>query len=249
RYLAERTGLEPATPGVTGRYSNQLNYRSDSRRNSRNFKALPSSNGAPPCRAGARMVADRQRAPQAFFEPWAPLVVPGHDFLPGLAKLVHAQGHDVAGPQENGGRLLAGPDSGRRTGGDDVAGIERHEAAAVRDQGAHGKNHPAGVAGLHALAVHIEPHAQLLGIADLIGRHEPVADRSEGVTALALVPGAAAAELEFTLAHIVHQHVAGDVAQGLRFLDIAGGAADDHAQLHFPVTLDRFLRQHDIVVR
>jgi hypothetical protein len=28
RELAERTGLEPATPGVTGRYSNQLNYRS-----------------------------------------------------------------------------------------------------------------------------------------------------------------------------------------------------------------------------
>ena len=26
--LAQRTGLEPATPGVTGRYSNQLNYRS-----------------------------------------------------------------------------------------------------------------------------------------------------------------------------------------------------------------------------
>ena len=29
KVLAERTGLEPATPGVTGRYSNQLNYRSD----------------------------------------------------------------------------------------------------------------------------------------------------------------------------------------------------------------------------
>ena len=26
--LADRTGLEPATPGVTGRYSNQLNYQS-----------------------------------------------------------------------------------------------------------------------------------------------------------------------------------------------------------------------------
>jgi hypothetical protein len=26
-YMARRTGLEPATPGVTGRYSNQLNYR------------------------------------------------------------------------------------------------------------------------------------------------------------------------------------------------------------------------------
>jgi hypothetical protein len=29
--MAERTGLEPATPGVTGRYSNQLNYRSELR--------------------------------------------------------------------------------------------------------------------------------------------------------------------------------------------------------------------------
>ncbi len=28
RKMAERTGFEPATPGVTGRYSNQLNYRS-----------------------------------------------------------------------------------------------------------------------------------------------------------------------------------------------------------------------------
>jgi hypothetical protein len=27
-HVAERTGLEPATPGVTGRYSNHLNYRS-----------------------------------------------------------------------------------------------------------------------------------------------------------------------------------------------------------------------------
>ena len=26
--MAERTGLEPATSGVTGRHSNQLNYRS-----------------------------------------------------------------------------------------------------------------------------------------------------------------------------------------------------------------------------
>ena len=31
--LAERTGLEPATPCVTGTYSNQLNYRSDEPKN------------------------------------------------------------------------------------------------------------------------------------------------------------------------------------------------------------------------
>ena len=29
RLMAEWTGLEPATPGVTGRYSNQLNYHSE----------------------------------------------------------------------------------------------------------------------------------------------------------------------------------------------------------------------------
>ena len=28
RHMADRTGLEPATSGVTGRHSNQLNYRS-----------------------------------------------------------------------------------------------------------------------------------------------------------------------------------------------------------------------------
>ena len=31
--LAEWTGLEPATPGVTGRYSNQLNYHSSTAKN------------------------------------------------------------------------------------------------------------------------------------------------------------------------------------------------------------------------
>ena len=30
--MAEWTGLEPATPGVTGRYSNQLNYHSEKTR-------------------------------------------------------------------------------------------------------------------------------------------------------------------------------------------------------------------------
>ncbi len=30
--MARRTGLEPATPGVTGRYSNQLNYRRASKK-------------------------------------------------------------------------------------------------------------------------------------------------------------------------------------------------------------------------
>ncbi len=46
--LAERTGLEPATPGVTGRYSNQLNYRSEF------WWVLTGSNRRPsPCKGDA----------------------------------------------------------------------------------------------------------------------------------------------------------------------------------------------------
>ena len=43
--LAERTGLEPATPGVTGRYSNQLNYRSELRAPFRGAEVLASLTG------------------------------------------------------------------------------------------------------------------------------------------------------------------------------------------------------------
>ena len=39
--LADRTGLEPATPGVTGRYSNQLNYRSASSNLKHSTLSLP----------------------------------------------------------------------------------------------------------------------------------------------------------------------------------------------------------------
>ena len=47
-HLAEWTGLEPATPGVTGRYSNQLNYHSNS------WWVLTGSNRRPsPCKGDA----------------------------------------------------------------------------------------------------------------------------------------------------------------------------------------------------
>ena len=50
--LAEWTGLEPATPGVTGRYSNQLNYHSYVFRFS--WWVLRGSNSRPtPCKGDA----------------------------------------------------------------------------------------------------------------------------------------------------------------------------------------------------
>ncbi len=53
--LAEWTGLEPATPGVTGRYSNQLNYHSASVKTSfASWWVLTGSNRRhPACKASA----------------------------------------------------------------------------------------------------------------------------------------------------------------------------------------------------
>ena len=48
--MAERTGLEPATSGVTGQHSNQLNYRS-----ALCCCALPTPRRARHCRAMARV--------------------------------------------------------------------------------------------------------------------------------------------------------------------------------------------------
>ncbi len=58
RYMAQRTGLEPATPGVTGRYSNRLNYRCASAGLSsvsrKSWWLMTGSNRRPPaCDAGA----------------------------------------------------------------------------------------------------------------------------------------------------------------------------------------------------
>ena len=52
--LAEWTGLEPATLGVTGRYSNQLNYHSLTEIRSFNFKlkALAEWTGLEPATPG-----------------------------------------------------------------------------------------------------------------------------------------------------------------------------------------------------
>src|SRR5947199_4733227 len=59
-FLAEWTGLEPATPGVTGRYSNQLNYHSTcgkleaARRDRRVWWVLRGSNSRhSPCKGDA----------------------------------------------------------------------------------------------------------------------------------------------------------------------------------------------------
>ncbi len=58
--MAERTGLEPATSGVTGQHSNQLNYRSVLAKPFAFFPNLPGRRQGPRLQAGGLdVVAER----------------------------------------------------------------------------------------------------------------------------------------------------------------------------------------------
>ena len=105
------------------------------------------------------------------------------------------------------------------------------------------------MAGLHALAIQVEPQAQALRIGHLVARDQPGADGAKGVAALALVPGAPALDLEFTLADVVDHAVASHVRQCVLLRHVARGAADDDAEFDLPIALLRTLGQHHVVVR
>src|SRR5882672_2866511 len=139
--------------------------------------------------------------------------VPGVDRLPLLAEAIDAEADFVAGLQEHRG-LAAHADTGGSARADEVARIQRHEAADVAHQRGHAEDHGARAAVLAALAVHVEPHAQSLRIGHLVARDEPWPDRSEGVAALALVPLPAAFELVFAFGQVVDDAVARHVLQG-----------------------------------
>jgi hypothetical protein len=67
--LAEWTGLEPATPGVTGRYSNQLNYHSAWDEFDTVFQQYPSSSDLPVSRRDVNPVFQQYLASPRGFEP------------------------------------------------------------------------------------------------------------------------------------------------------------------------------------
>ena len=112
----------------------------------------------------------------------------------------------------------------------------------------HVEDHGARVSGLHALAVDVEPHVEVLRVANLVAGDEPWPDRACAVEALALVP-LAGRHLEGAFRDVVHHAVAGDVVERGCLLDIPGLGADHHAELDFPVEFGGIFRLDDVVVR
>ena len=75
------------------------------------------------------------------------------------------------------------------------------------------ENHVRGGPVLPQLPVHPEPQPECLRVGDLVGGHQPRTERVERLAALALVPLAAAFELELPLGDVVGDGVAGDARE------------------------------------
>src|SRR4051812_41953849 len=133
------------------------------------------------------------------------------DSLPLVAQTRDTERDHVARFQINWRRLLSESNSWRRTGTNDVARIQGHEAADVADQKSDVKHHRTGIPGLEPLPIHIQPHVERLRVRNLVGRDQIRANRSEGVASLALVPLATAFQLIFALGQVVYHTVAGDM--------------------------------------
>src|SRR5207247_7257757 len=74
---------------------------------------------------------------------------------------------DVAGLEEH-GRLLGEPDAGRRAGGDEIAGRQRHEPGEIAHEVADVEDERPGAAALHLLAVHPGPEIEGMRVGDLL---------------------------------------------------------------------------------
>ena len=79
-------------------------------------------------------------------------------------------------------------------------GISVMNSAEVADQGRDVEDHGAVLPVCMRSPLTSSHIDRFCGVADLVGRDQPGADRAEGVAALALVPGAAALDLVLALA-------------------------------------------------
>ena len=106
------------------------------------------------------------------------------------------------------------PDAGWRSGGDDVARLERERLRAVADDLGDREEHLRCAGVLADLAIDGAADAQPLRIADLVGGHEDRAHRAERVERLAADP-LTVAELQVARRDVVQAGVAEDVVEGV----------------------------------
>ena len=144
-------------------------------------------------------------------------------------------------------RGLAGAaDPGRRAGGDDVAGLERHQAREVGDELRDREDQPGGRVLLHPLAVEVERDLDRVVRPGLVGGDDRRAAGGRAVEDLARHP-LRGRELQVAGGEVVEQRVAGEVVDRVGLGDVLGAAADDERDLGLVVDLLARRRQGSTV--
>src|SRR3954466_3796157 len=190
--------------------------------------------------SGRRWRRCATRLPASVLEP--------DDLLPLLAKAFDAKGDDVARLEPH-RRLHAERDTGRRSGRDDVTRLEHEKLRAVPDDVLDIEDHRLRVAALALLAVHVEPHVELLDVGDLVLGDEPRSERAEGLAALALGPLAAALGLEVAFRDVVANAITRDDIERVLLGQVAPARTDHDCDLTLVIEFGRALRDHRVVVR
>src|SRR5450631_20397 len=124
-------------------------------------------------------------------------------------------------------RFLSHAYTGRSSCRNDVARLQTHEAAEIADEMRYAEDHGASRSVLIVMAVDFQPHLEILRVRDFVRRHQPRADGTEGVGALALYPLAGTFQLEGSFRKIVDYTVAGHVRHCFSFAHVFRRFADD----------------------
>src|SRR5215213_9049961 len=171
------------------------------------------------------------------------------DRLPLLAEPIDSELHDVAGLEPD-GWVESHADSWRRTGVDQVAGLEDEELADVVHDDVRVEDHRRGGALLAPDTVDVQPHREVADVAQLVRGDEPRPCRVERLGRLALDPLAASLELERALGDVIDDDEPGDgIVCIVDAREIAGTAADHDPELDLPVRLGRSAGDAYVVIR
>ena len=157
-----------------------------------------------------------------------------------LPRNVHRHGADLRDVDPDLVARRKRRDALRRSRGNQIPRVERHDAGRVLDQPRDAPDHVRGVAVLAQLAVQPEAKPQRTRVRHFVRRHQPGTDRGETVEGLPR-----RAVLVAAYRDVEHAGIPEHMAHGLRCRDVARGATDHHAELDLVIGAPLGIRQPD----
>src|SRR5215475_11505730 len=166
--------------------------------------------------------------------------------VPGLRQCPHAIGEraysfdldaDLVPFFEADRRFAKHPDACRRARENQVAWLECRGARDEADDVGNAKDHVRRRGVLHQDSVQRQPNPEILGIGNLLARHQSGTDRAERIKALCPHP-LPVLELKVARGDVIRAEIPRDVVQRLLAEDIPGPATDDDGEFGLVIRAD-----------